>query len=91
MNCSHKTPRRYEMQDVEVSPWGDTERQLVAVGGDSTFVDLDIGRFRCTQCGEIGYYTGQWKAYFEHGIPCSGSDGVDRRVPPLLRQQEKQE
>ena len=67
------------MQDVEVSPWGDTEPQIVQVGGESTQEDLDIGRFNCTQCGEVGYYTGQWKRFFEEGIPCAGSDRIDRR------------
>lgn len=35
-------------------------------------VDLDVGRYKCTICGEIGYYTGHWKKYFEEGIPCPG-------------------
>ncbi len=42
----------------------------------STNEDLDTGRFRCTRCGEIGYYTGLWKAFYEKGIPCSGSDRI---------------
>ena len=46
-----------------------------------TYEDLDIGRFRCTQCGLIGYYTGHWRAYHEHGTPCFGSESVPR-VPP---------
>ena len=50
----------------------------------STSVDIDIGRFRCAQCGEVGYYTGLWRDFHENGIPCPGSDGV-RRVPPNVR------
>lgn len=46
-----------------------------------TYEDLDLSRFRCTQCGEVGYYTGLWRDYHEKGIPCSGSDRVPR-VPP---------
>lgn len=52
----------------------------------STQEDVDVGRFRCTQCGLVGYYTGLWKAYYEHGIPCPGSQGVSRELPPLKRQ-----
>lgn len=33
----------------------------------STNEDIDIARFRCTQCGEIGYYSSAWRNYFENG------------------------
>lgn len=32
-----------------------------------TYEDIDTGRFRCTQCGEVGYYTGKWKEHWEGG------------------------
>lgn len=65
MTCDHRTPARYEYQEVEVGLFGETELQLVDTGGQSTNEDLDIGRFRCPQCGVIGYYTGTWKAIHE--------------------------
>lgn len=74
--CTHRMPARYELQDVEVSPYGDTETQWVALGGKSAMQDLDIGRFRCALCGDIGYYTGLWRDFYEKGIPCPGSDLV---------------
>lgn len=43
----------------------------------NTYEDIDIGRFKCTQCGEVGYYTGHWRDFFEKGIPCFGSDRVE--------------
>lgn len=43
-----------------------------------TYEDIDTGRFRCTQCGEVGYYTGLWRAFYEQGIPCPGSEGIRR-------------
>ena len=43
-----------------------------------TYEDIDIGRFKCVQCGEVGYYTGHWKRFFEEGIPCPGSDKINR-------------
>lgn len=46
----------------------------------STYEDISRGRFRCTQCGHIGYYTGLWKKYYEEGIPCPGSEGVKRET-----------
>lgn len=46
-----------------------------------TYADLSVGRFHCTQCGEIGYYTGLWRKFYEEGIPCPGSEGVQRALP----------
>ncbi len=28
--------------------------------------DISIGSFRCRRCSEIGYYTDNWKSYFEN-------------------------
>lgn len=33
----------------------------------SAFKDIDIGRFQCSKCGEIGYYTGLWREHHEKG------------------------
>jgi hypothetical protein len=85
MACTHRTPLQWVWRDVEVSPFDDTERQLVQVGGNSTYEDIDVGRFRCTQCGEVGYYTGQWRDFFEKGIPCLGSDRVQRATITPIR------
>jgi len=49
---------------------------------DYTYVDIDVGRFRCTQCGLVQYYTGLWKAFFEEGTPCSGSALCFPNGPP---------
>jgi hypothetical protein len=48
----------------------------------STYEDIvpGQGRFRCTQCGHIGYYTGLWRKFWEEGIPCPGSENIQRAV-----------
>jgi hypothetical protein len=33
----------------------------------STFVDVDLHRMRCTQCGEISYYSSRAREHFEEG------------------------
>lgn len=48
----------------------------------NTYEDCGRGRYRCTQCSELGYYTGLWLRYYEDGIPCAGSDGEPRELPP---------
>jgi len=78
MDCTHRTPEKWEWKEVEVGWYGETEMQRVQVGELSTQEDLDIGRFQCTQCGEVGYYTGRWKKFFEEGVPCLGSDRLQR-------------
>lgn len=47
---------------------------------EATYEDMDVGRFRCTQCGKVMYYTGQWQDYFENGTPCPGSDAYEKAV-----------
>lgn len=77
MRCEHQQGRWVAGGN---DPWtGEPEPDEYVV--TNTTEDLDIGRWRCTQCGEIGYYTGLWRDYHEQGIPCPGSDRV-RRVTP---------
>jgi hypothetical protein len=33
----------------------------------STTVDIDLHRYKCTQCGEIMYYSGRAREYYEEG------------------------
>lgn len=69
-NCNHMTwvyPQ--DEQDDYTGEWYRPEPYQ-----QSTQEDLDVGRFKCSRCGEIGYYTGLWKRYFEEGIPCPGSE-----------------
>jgi hypothetical protein len=49
-----------------------------------TFLDYGMGRFRCTQCGEINYYTSAWRDFYERGTWCSGADHflADQLDPP---------
>lgn len=78
MTCTHRKPEHWEWVDEYDDYTGQTGQRMCRVGGESTDEDLDIGRFRCTQCGRIGYYTGQWKRFYEEGIPCVGSDNIRR-------------
>lgn len=73
--CTHTRTR---IEESTFEDWEGETRTTYRRVEESTCEDIDIGRFRCTMCGEIGYYTGQWKDYFEKGIPCLGSDKVKR-------------
>lgn len=80
MDCTHREPDKWIWEEV-IDEWsGDTIVVKNRYYGRSLDVDLDIGRFQCTACGRIGYYTGQWREYHEKGVPCFGSDHVHREV-----------
>ncbi len=38
----------------------------------STTVDLDLHRYKCTQCGEIMYYSGAAREYYQTGVDRKG-------------------
>ena len=42
-----------------------------------TYEDIDLHRYRCTQCGEIGYYSGRARDYYEKGIKSKGIKGLE--------------
>lgn len=66
MGCSHtrvSTKRRvsYDEDGWEVVDYDD---EVI-----DTCVDIDLHRFKCTQCGEVGYYSSAAKKHHEEGIP----------------------
>ena len=74
-NCSHTriTGRWVQEEDWDTgqmrSVW--EERQ------ESAQVDIDLHRYKCSLCGEIGYYSGAARAYYEDGVR-SNVAGLDR-------------
>ena len=72
MTCDHRATR---WVDGGTDDW--TGEQLDPVEQTySTTEDIDTGRFRCTRCGKVMYYTGLWRDFWEKGIPCAGSERV---------------
>jgi hypothetical protein len=37
-----------------------------------TTVDIDLHRYKCTQCGEVMYYSGAAREYYETGVDRKG-------------------
>lgn len=74
MTCPHETyPAGYE--EVEVTPWGDTELEWVQ-RTKSAQEDFVTGTFRCSMCGEVGFFTGSWKRFYLTDEPCPSSSLV---------------
>jgi len=70
MTCNHTRTREYWHEEEDwwsgetVGEWRyDTE---------ITTVDLDLHRFKCTQCGEVMYYSGAAREYYETGVDRKG-------------------
>lgn len=62
MSCTHQTSRQVW---VEEENWytGETEGHW-EWKTEQTIVDIDIGRYKCTRCGEVMYYTGTWRKHW---------------------------
>jgi subtilisin-like proprotein convertase family protein len=69
MNCSHtKTKQTWVTTDY----WGEETEGNWEFETVSTTVDLDLHRYKCTQCGEVMYYSGAAKEYYETGVDRKG-------------------
>lgn len=67
MSCTHTRwvypePVRNDYAWSEADEWITPEPYQ-----QTTTEDIDTGRYRCTQCGQVMYYTGLWKAHWEGG------------------------
>ena len=64
-DCTHErdtstwVPEEEHFYGVDEAHW--------VYGTESTYEDIDVGRFRCTQCGKVFYYTGLWRQHWEGG------------------------
>lgn len=71
MSCNHtrETSRWVENEDwyENCTSTGHWEYNSV-----STTVDIDLHRYKCTQCNEIMYYSGAARDYYETGIDRKG-------------------
>lgn len=64
MSCNHTETKR---EWVKVFDWDEGEREELQTIETSTCVDIDLHRFKCTRCGEIGYYSGAARRFYEGG------------------------
>ena len=70
MSCNHQ---RHTERWVEEEDWYSGE----IVGGweyntEITTVDIDLHRYKCTQCGQVMYYSSAAREYYETGVDRKG-------------------
>ena len=71
MSCTHQRERSYWVSEFE-NDWGDIEPGHWEYETVSTTVDIDLHRYKCTQCGQIMYYSGAAREYYETGVDRKG-------------------
>lgn len=65
-NCTHERQREtYTYPDEDAGEPGHWEHW-----SESACQDIDLHRYKCTLCGEVMYYSGRAKDYYEKGIAC---------------------
>ena len=72
MTCNHTRETRHWVDDDWAGDgWWEYSTQY-------TTVDIDLHRFKCTQCGEIMYYSGRAREHFEEGKIFKWITGLDK-------------
>lgn len=62
--CTHT---KYEEVDEGYEDWDGNWQPDIRVYEVGTYEDVDLHRFRCTQCGKIRYYSSRAEAFYEEG------------------------
>lgn len=75
MRCNHE---RQGSRWVEEENWytGETEGRWEHYT-ESTTVDIDLHRYKCTQCGLVMYYSGRAKDHYEEGKKFNWIKGLE--------------
>lgn len=68
MTCTHE--RQTSEYVREVNDFDGTDRGRWVYNIVSTTRDIDLHRYRCTQCDTVMYYSGRAREYYERGVRC---------------------
>lgn len=77
MSCNHQRTREQWVEEEEDWYHGGTTGRWEYTT-EYTTVDLDLHRYKCTQCGEIMYYSGRAREYYEEGTKFDWIKGLDK-------------
>ena len=75
MTCTH-TKAASEWIDEYENDWGHVVPGHRRYFTDQTYEDIDLHRYRCTQCGEVFYYSGRARDFYEQGIKSPWTTGL---------------
>ena len=66
MSCNHTREVSEWIPEFE-NDWGYTEPGHWHYSTQSSTVDIDLHRYKCTICGEVMYYSSRARDHFENG------------------------
>jgi hypothetical protein len=86
MTCNHYGPGHWEEEILKDFDTGEVfSTRAKWVRGPSLDEDISIGAFKCRGCGRVGYYTGTWKEFYEHGKNGSCTSFADPKETAKVR------
>lgn len=74
-DCDHYETRPY--YEETTNDWTGEQEGEWKADERSLMVDIDLHRFQCSRCKQIGYYSGAAKAYYEEGKRTPGVQGLE--------------
>lgn len=72
MTCNHQRETSRWVEDDDWYPSHGGSTGYWEYDSVSTCVDIDLHRYKCTQCGEVMYYSGAAREYYETGVDRKG-------------------
>jgi hypothetical protein len=78
MSCNHQRTKSTWVDDDEWSPNDGGSTGYWQYETVQTTVDIDLHRYKCTQCGEVMYYSGRAREYYEDGKKFDWIKGLDK-------------
>jgi len=78
--CSHTREVSGHWEDCYDDFTGESDDMWIDGYEESTTVDIDLHRYKCTQCNKVMYYSSRAKEYYEDGkTEYYGILGFDRK------------
>jgi hypothetical protein len=70
MSCNHQRRTEHWVEEEDWYHGGTTG--YWEYNTEYTTVDIDLHRYKCTQCGLVMYYSGAAREYYETGVDRKG-------------------
>lgn len=71
----------FDREEWECGGFEIPQSEWIPGGTESTTVDVDLHRYKCTQCGEIMYYSDAARRHYESGENFPSIKGLDVWAP----------
>jgi hypothetical protein len=72
MTCNHQRETSRWVEDDDWYPSHGGSTGYWEYDSVSTCVDIDLHRYKCTQCNQVMYYSGAAREYYETGVDRKG-------------------